>query len=272
MGLKLRLTQYIPSLRRLTCYVPSSSIDMTTSRAILATPHPSPPTANGSQCRLFAFASSSLAFPQLSLRFSPAFPTFFPSFKSNKQRHRQEGKRKHGKCQHTLKRLANGDNVKHERSEWSVQSGESWWKQGESRGLLWWGHHQPPVTIRHPTVGGHQRGWRTLAKWVAIKWLEVPLAFDDGVGSQSLATKNKYEHTNCRSHLFTLLWRNFQGGAAGWFRVIPGVWSMRWAGPTNGTIVRLQKATAFQPKNIHLKLRGNLKSVALQLENFKFNV
>jgi len=120
---------------------------MTTSRAILATQHPSPPTANGSQCRLFAFASSSLAFPQLSLRFSPAFPGFFPSFKSNKQRHRQEGKRKHGKCQHTLKRLANGDNVKHERSEWSVQSGESWGKARGKQGAFVVG--SPPATSHH---------------------------------------------------------------------------------------------------------------------------
>jgi len=50
---------------------------MTTSRAILATPHPSPPTASGSQCRLFAFASSSLAFLQLSLDFPPLSQAFF---------------------------------------------------------------------------------------------------------------------------------------------------------------------------------------------------
>lgn len=214
---------YIPSSLRLTCYVPSCSIDMTTSQAIKPTQHHPLPVAVNAACLHLL----------LLWLFPYAFPVPFPPFKSNKQRHRQEGKRKHGKCQHTLKRLANGDNVKHERSQWSVQS-------GESRDCL----GSPAVTMGGITPLGRgpvasATGWRTLAKWVAIKWLKVPLALDDGVGdSHCRATKNKYEHTNCRSHLFTLLWRNFQGGAAGWFRVISGNSGghERLAGLTNGTI------------------------------------
>lgn len=109
----------------LTCYVLGARFLNRSDDDPLSAPKATPPhhhplatrPARGSQCRLFAFAFSTCFF------FSLLF------LKSNKQRHRQGGyQRKHGKCQHTLKRLANGDNVKHERSLWSVRVvGSGWW-------------------------------------------------------------------------------------------------------------------------------------------------
>lgn len=96
---------------------------------------------------------------------------FLPFFKSNKQRHRQGGERKHGKCQHTLKRLANGDNVKHERSLWSVRVVAG----GGGCRAAGWGLGAGGIRGQQQGARGQAKR-RTVAKWVAIKWLKVPLA------------------------------------------------------------------------------------------------
>jgi len=116
-------------------------------------------------CICFFFFSFSSAFPPI----FPRFPRLFSFIQEQQATTSTRRQAQTWKSQHTLKRLTNGDNVKHERSEWSVQSGESWGKARGKQGAFVVGsppgtsHHSPSNSGGSPArlkdagqVGGHK--------------------------------------------------------------------------------------------------------------------